>query len=81
LRAMLLKTLANAEESPLIQADVPLPVPAKAQVLLQVLACGVCHTDLHIIEGDLIPSNYPVIPGHQVVGTVLKAAVSMARQY
>ena len=72
MRAMLLKTSAKAEKSPLILAEVPLPAPANHQVLLQVLACGVCHTDLHIIEGDLIPPNYPVIPGHQVVGRVVK---------
>jgi propanol-preferring alcohol dehydrogenase len=53
--------------------DIPQPVPGNHEVLLQVLACGVCHTDLHIAEGDLVAPKFPVIPGHQVVGRVIKA--------
>ncbi len=45
--------------------------PAKGQLLLKVLACGVCHTDLHIIEGDIRPPRFPLTPGHQVVGEVV----------
>ncbi len=78
MRAMLLKIPANAENFPLLMENVPQPDPGKHEVLLQVLACGVCHTDLHIIEGDLVAPSYPVIPGHQVVGRVMMAGESVA---
>lgn len=61
---------APAEEFPLEPVHIPLPRPAAGQVLLRVLACGVCHTDLHICEGDLHPPLVPLIPGHQVVGVI-----------
>ncbi len=51
----------------------PAPEPGPAQVLLKVLACGVCRTDLHIVEGDLPPVAQRVVPGHQIVGEVVKA--------
>lgn len=51
---------------------VPTPEPQEGQVLLQVRACGVCRTDLHIYDGDLSPSRLPLILGHQIVGTVAK---------
>ena len=49
--------------------DSQLPI-LKGELLVRVAACGVCHTDLHIVEGELHPPSYPVVPGHQVVGTV-----------
>ena len=58
---------------PLLAADLPLPVPGEHEVLLQVLACGVCRTDLHIIDGDLPPRHAGVVPGHEVVGRVVAA--------
>lgn len=48
----------------------PIPQPGRDQVLLRVQACAVCRTDLHIVDGDLAPRAWPVIPGHEVVGTV-----------
>jgi propanol-preferring alcohol dehydrogenase len=50
--------------------DVPVPEPGPGQVRLQVKICGACHTDLHIVEGDIHPPKMPIIPGHQVVGTI-----------
>jgi propanol-preferring alcohol dehydrogenase len=50
--------------------DVPVPVPGPGQVQVRVLACGVCRTDLHIVDGDLPLPRLPVIPGHQIVGEV-----------
>ncbi len=50
---------------------VPKPVPGKEEALIRVLACGVCRTDLHIVEGDIKARHYPLIPGHQVVGEVV----------
>jgi propanol-preferring alcohol dehydrogenase len=55
---------------PLEPAEVPRPRPGPGQVLVRVLTCGVCHTDLHVAEGDLQPPRLPVIPGHQAVGVV-----------
>ena len=54
--------------------DLPRPAIAPGQVLLKVLACGVCRTDLHIVEGDLPPVQARIIPGHQIVGEVVEGA-------
>jgi len=60
------------EANPLQLHDVPIPVPAKDDILIRVRACGVCHTDLHVIEGDLPQRKSPIVPGHQIVGVVEK---------
>ena len=67
---MVLKGPADAGHSPLVLEDLPTPMPAHDQVRVRVRVCGVCRTDLHIVEGDLPPAKRPVIPGHEVVGTV-----------
>jgi len=56
---------------PLCLREIPLPVPGLNQILLQVHACGVCRTDLHIADGDLPNPKLPLILGHEIVGTVL----------
>ncbi len=70
MQAMCLYKPAAIEDLPLALEDLPVPRPAAGQVLLRVLACGVCHTDLHICEGELKPKSLPVIPGHQVVAEI-----------
>ena len=70
MKAWRLHKPAPAEEYPLQLEDVPIPQPGARQVLLRVHVCGVCHTDLHTVEGDITPPRYPIIPGHQVVATV-----------
>lgn len=55
---------------PLVQAEVALPKPAAGEVLIKTTACGVCRTDLHIVEGDLELRKNPIIPGHQIVGHI-----------
>src|SRR6267143_5283386 len=70
MKACVLPKPAPIEKSPLEYAEVPTPQPAKREVLVRVRACGVCRTDLHVIEGELPPRKSPVIPGHQVVGIV-----------
>ena len=55
---------------PLLLADRPLPEPAAGEIRVQVLACGVCRTDLHLAEGDLPPRRLGTTPGHEVVGLV-----------
>lgn len=54
--------------------DIPVPRPGSGQILLKVLACGVCRTDLHIVEGDLPAVRPRIIPGHQIVGEVVEGA-------
>ncbi len=58
------------ETSPLNLVDMPRPVPKKGEVLLKIRTCAVCHTEIDEIEGRTPPPNYPVVPGHQVVGIV-----------
>src|SRR5579864_1941108 len=72
MEALLLRSPAPlaAKPSPLELTEVPTPVPGPGQIRVRVRACGVCHTDLHIVEGDITPPVLPVVVGHQVVGTV-----------
>jgi propanol-preferring alcohol dehydrogenase len=72
MKACLLQAPAKIETNPLVFVDVPAPQPAKGEVLVRVSYCGVCRTDLHVIEGELAPRKSPVIPGHQVIGVVEK---------
>jgi propanol-preferring alcohol dehydrogenase len=58
---------------PLVARDLPDPVPGAGEVLVEVHACGVCRTDLHIRDGEVRGSRLPVVPGHQIVATVLAA--------
>jgi propanol-preferring alcohol dehydrogenase len=70
MRALLLDAPAPIETHPLRLDDVPRPKPAADEVLIKVHVCGVCRTDLHVVEGDLDPHRSPIIPGHQIVGTI-----------
>lgn len=70
MKACILKQPAPVETNPLEFTDVPKPRPSAGEVLVRVNACGVCRTDLHVVEGELPPRKQPVIPGHQVVGVV-----------
>ncbi len=72
MKAMLLKRVSDlrSESNPLDLSDVPVPEPGEGEILIRVKASGVCHTELDEIEGRTPPPHYPVIPGHQVVGTV-----------
>ena len=74
MRAAILLTPKSIAERPLEIADVPRPQPAPGHLLLKVLACGVCRTDLHVVEGDLTPRRARLIPGHQIVGEVVAGA-------
>jgi propanol-preferring alcohol dehydrogenase len=56
--------------SPLRAADLPTPDPGPGQLLLEVQVCGVCRTDLHIVDGELTEPKLPLVPGHQIVGRV-----------
>jgi len=60
----------SKERYPLKQVDLPKPAPAKGELLIKISTCGICHTEIDEIEGRTPPPNFPVIPGHQVVGIV-----------
>ncbi len=72
MKAMVLHGPAGAGTRPLAAEDVPTPHPGEREVLVQVEACGVCRTDLHVVEGDLPPLRPTVIPGHEIVGRVVQ---------
>jgi alcohol dehydrogenase, propanol-preferring len=57
--------------APLVFKTVPVPSPSATQVLIKVIACGICRTDLHIIDGELPNPQLPLIPGHEIVGEVV----------
>ena len=75
MRAMVLE----AAREPLVERELPEPEPAKGQVLLEVAACGVCRTDLHIADGELTEPKLPLVPGHQIVGRVIANGPSADR--
>ncbi|MCW5517317.1 zinc-dependent alcohol dehydrogenase family protein [Muriicola sp. Z0-33] len=75
MKAMLLNevSLLKENDTPLVLSDIPIPVPKNDEILIKISVCGVCHTELDEIEGRIDPITLPVVPGHQVVGTVAKA--------
>ncbi len=70
MRCLRLYAPAEAEQNPLRLEGCPIPLPGPNQVRIKVSYCGVCHTDLHIAEGDIHPPYLPITPGHQAVGVV-----------
>ncbi len=81
MKAMLLQALGDLAQctNPLAAAELDTPIPGQRQILVRVHACGVCHTELDEIEGRTPPPQLPVIPGHQVVGTVVKRGANAGR--
>jgi alcohol dehydrogenase, propanol-preferring len=75
MRVMLFEKLGQ----PLRQAELPVPEPGAGQVLIRVHACAVCRTDLHVIDGELTQPKLPLIPGHEIVGTIEKKGEGAAR--
>ena len=71
MKAAVLTRPSSIFNSPLRVEDIPAPDPQAGHVLLRVLACGVCRTDLHIVEGELPPRHPRIIPGHQIVGEIV----------
>jgi propanol-preferring alcohol dehydrogenase len=72
MKAMILEKPGPVESTPLRLSEVPIPEPGPGEIRIKVSVCGVCHTDLHTVEGDLELRKLPLIPGHQIVGTVDK---------
>jgi alcohol dehydrogenase, propanol-preferring len=74
MRAMVL----DAPRTPLVLRERPMPSPGAGEILIAVAACGVCRTDLHVVDGELLQPMLPLVPGHEIVGLVaaLGAGVS-----
>ncbi len=79
MKACVLRAPAAIETNPLEYAEVAMPQPKSGEALVRVRTCGVCRTDLHVIEGELPPRKSPVIPGHQVVGMIEKQGENARR--
>jgi len=65
--------------TPLKLADLPVPEPGAGQILVRVGACGVCRTDLHVVDGELTEPALPIVPGHEVVGRVVGVGADVQR--
>lgn len=70
MKAWALEKTGPVESNPLELRELPVPEPGEREVLVRVRACGICRTDLHVVEGELPPKKANVIPGHQIVGVV-----------
>jgi len=79
MKAMVLGAFRPAAESPLELMDVPVPDVGPEDILIRVRCCGVCHTDLHAVEGELPKAKLPLIPGHEVIGVVERVGEKAGR--
>ena len=79
MKAMTLREPRLIGDGPLVMAEVERPTPGPKEVLLKILTCGICHTDIHIVEGELPSRKLPIIPGHQIVGVVESAGKNVTR--
>jgi len=76
---MMVKEFAPIDRNPLELVDIPVPEPGPEEILIRNKVCGVCHTDLHTVEGELPQVKLPIIPGHEVVGIVEKRGENASR--
>lgn len=74
MRAMVL----NAPLTPLVPREWPTPAPGRGEILIEVTACGVCRTDLHVVDGELTEPKLPIVPGHEIVGRVAALGAGVA---
>lgn len=79
MKACVLEHPAPIETQPLAVREWPTPTPKPGSLLVAVTACGVCHTDLHLVEGELPQPRLPVVPGHEVVGRVAAVGAGVTR--
>jgi propanol-preferring alcohol dehydrogenase len=79
MKAMVLAESGPIEENPLLLSEVPNPKPGPGEILIRVKCCGICHTELHTVEGELADVKFPITPGHQVVGIVEKRGKDASR--
>src|SRR5438093_5783381 len=64
--------------TPLVMRESPVPRPGPGEVLVEVKACGVCRTDLHVVDGELPDPKLPIVPGHEIVGRVAALGESVS---
>src|SRR5205823_7652446 len=69
----------DAPRTPLRAANIPEPAPGPGEILIRIDACGVCRTDLHVVDGELTEPKLPLVPGHQIVGRVAGAGEGAER--
>jgi len=79
MKACVLDQPGPVESSPLLLRELPVPQPGEREVLVRVHSCGICRTDLHVVEGELAPKKARIIPGHQIVGAVERAGPNATR--
>lgn len=79
MRAMQLRATADVEDNPLILSELDVPRLLPGEILIQISACAVCRTDLHVVQGELKPPSLPLVPGHQIVGKVVGLADEVQR--
>jgi len=76
---MVLERCGPIEQEPLKLLEAPRPEPGSGQVLIRVQARGICHTDLHSIEAEIATPRLPLIPGHQIVGSVERVGAGVSK--
>src|SRR5512141_3361308 len=78
MKAMVLSRTADMGTAPLQLRERPIPDPGPGEVLVRLTVCGICRTDLHVIEGELANPTLPLIPGHQAVGLVSRVGAGVS---
>jgi alcohol dehydrogenase, propanol-preferring len=81
MRAMALERPAPVESDPLRSIEKAPPEPTAGQILVRIVACGVCRTDLHIVEGELPPKHPHIVPGHEIVGVVERTGAETSGRF
>src|SRR5260221_2803348 len=71
--------ILHQPREPLRALEMPEPKPGPGQVLIKIHACAVCRTDLHVVDGELPHPKLPLVPGHEIVGTVVEAGPATDR--
>jgi len=79
MKAMILEKTKPVEEDPLVLVDLPERPPCPGEVKIKIRTCGVCHTDLHTVEGELQIPKLPIVPGHEIVGTIEEIGIGSRR--
>jgi alcohol dehydrogenase, propanol-preferring len=79
MKALALAKPGPVEANPLELCDLPVPEPGPHEVLVRISACGICRTDLHVVEGELPPKRNGIIPGHQIVGVIESSGVEAGK--
>jgi propanol-preferring alcohol dehydrogenase len=79
MKAMAVYTPAAIETDPLRAIELPDPEPGPREILVRIKTCGVCRTDLHVAEGDLPPRHPRIVPGHEIVGAVVRCGIGCTR--